>query len=369
MDKVRIGVIGTGAISNAYLGMAKNFPVVEVVACADINMESARAKAAEHNIAKVCTVDQLLADPSIEIVLNLTIPKAHAPVALKTLDAGKHTYLEKPLGINRAEGVAIMELAKKKNLRVGCAPDTFLGAGIQTARKLLDDGTIGRPVAFTAFMLCKGHEHWHPNPQFYYEAGGGPMLDMGPYYITALLNLFGPAKRLSGFASKAITDRTITSEPKFGTKLRVETPDHIVGQIEFQNGVVGTIMTSFATRFPIYDKAHPITVYGDTGTMKVPDPNTFDGQVFTQIEGQSDWQLVPHQFVTGYGRSIGLTDMAYALRSGRRHRACGHQALVALDIMQGFLDSSDSGKVHIPNIPYDRPAPMPAHLPFGTLDS
>jgi predicted dehydrogenase len=369
MDKVRIGVIGTGAISNAYLGMAKNFRVVEIVACADINIDAAKSKAAEHGIPNVCTVEQLLADPSIEIVLNLTIPKAHAPVAIKTLEAGKHTYLEKPLGITRAEGDSIISLAKKKNLRVGCAPDTFMGAGIQTARKLLDDGAIGRPVAFTAFMLCKGHEHWHPNPQFYYEAGGGPMLDMGPYYITALLNLLGPVKRLSGFASTAITDRTITSKEKFGTKIRVETPDHITGQIEFQNGAVGTLMTSFATRFPTYDKQSPITIYGEKGTMKVPDPNTFDGPVFTQVDGQDDWQPAPHQFVAGYGRSIGLADMACALRSGRRHRACGHQALLALDLMQGFIDSSNSGKVHIPKFSYERPAPMPADLPFGTLDS
>src|SRR6185437_5699660 len=215
-EKVRVGVIGTGAISAAYLGMAKNFPIVEMAACADMNLEAAKKKADEFNIPKVCTVDELLKDDSIQLVLNLTIPKAHVPVAMKIVEAGKHMYVEKPLGIDREEGRKLVEAAKKKNLRIGCAPDTFMGTGIQTARKVIEDGTIGKPVAFGAFMMSRGPETWHPNPQFYYEKGGGPMFDMGPYYLTALLNLLGPVKRVSGAASIAIPMRTITSEPKRG---------------------------------------------------------------------------------------------------------------------------------------------------------
>src|SRR5438046_2477082 len=228
-ERVRVGVVGTGAISGAYLGMAKNFALVEIVACADVNPDAARQKAQEFQIPRVCSVDELLADRSIEMVLNLTIPKAHVPIGLRAIEAGKHTYAEKPLGIDREEGRKLLDAARKKNLRVGCAPDTFLGAGIQTARKMIDDGTIGRPVAFTAFMMGRGHEHWHPNPQFYYERGGGPMFDMGPYYLTALLNLLGPVKRISGMAAIEIPERTITSEPLRGRKIDVQTPDPVCG--------------------------------------------------------------------------------------------------------------------------------------------
>src|SRR5688572_4734401 len=368
MQRVRVGVVGCGAISGAYLGMAKNFPVVEIAACSDINMECARAKAREFGVPRAVTVDELLADESIEVVLNLTVPKAHVPVAMRAVEAGKHTYCEKPLGVDREEGSKLIDAAKRANLRVGCAPDTFMGAGIQTARELIDDGAIGRPVAFTAFMLCPGHESWHPSPEFYYEVGGGPMFDMGPYYLTALLNLLGPVKRYSGTASIAIPERTITSEPKRGKKVRVQTPDHVAGTIEFESGAVGTIMTSFATRFGTYDGKQPITVYGTEGTIRVPDPNQFDGPVHLRRDRDEDWQEVPHAFVAGYGRSVGLADMAYAIRSGRPHRASAEQAFAVLDLMQGFLDSSERGVALRPTTRYDRPAPMRADLPFGTLD-
>src|SRR5437016_5239280 len=368
-ERVRVGVIGTGAISGAYLGMAKNFPIVEIAACADIDLEAAKKKAAEFAVPKVCSVDELLADRSLEIILNLTIPKAHVPVSLRAIESGKHTYLEKPLGIDREEGRRLLEAAKKKKLRVGCAPDTFLGAGIQSARKLIDEGAIGRPVAFTAFMMCPGHESWHPNPQFYYEAGGGPMFDMGPYYLTALLNLLGPAKRVMGMASIAIPDRVIGSEPFKGRKIRVETPDHIAGTIEFENGAMGTIIQSFATRFAGHnDTKQPITIFGTGGTMRVPDPNQFDGPISIRRNEDAEWKLAEHQFVTGYGRSVGLADMAYAIRSGRPHRCSAEQAFAVLDLMQAFLDSSGQGKEIKPSGRYERPAPMRPDMPFGTLD-
>lgn len=369
MQKVRIGVVGCGKIAGAYLGMAKNFPQVEIAACADLNLEAARKAAAEYGVAKACSVEEVMADPSIQIILNLTIPKAHVPVSLAAIEAGKHTYLEKPLGVNRAEGLKLVEAAKAKNLRIGCAPDTFLGAGIQTARHLIDTGVIGQPVGFMAQMLSRGHEGWHPSPEFYYEVGGGPMFDMGPYYLTALLNLLGPVTRISGFAGIAIPERTITSEPKKGKKIKVETPDHIVGSLEFASGASGTIQTTFAVKVGAgLEWKNPIAVFGTEGTLLVPDPNQFDGPVYLRKDGDKEFAEVPHTHVKGYGRSIGLADMAVAIQTGRPHRCSAEQAMTVLDLMQGFLDSSASGSYHKATVPYARPTAMPANLPFGQLD-
>jgi predicted dehydrogenase len=369
MQKMKIGVIGCGAISGQYLSMAKNFPAIEISACADMNPEAAAAKAKEFNIPQAISVEALLADPEIELVINLTIPRAHVPVALQCIEAGKHVYLEKPLGINREEGKALLDAASKKKLRIGCAPDTFMGAGIQMSRKLLDENAIGKPHAFTAFMMGRGHEHWHPSPEFYYDLGGGPMFDMGPYYLTALLQMFGPVKRYMGMTSIAVPQRTITSKPKFGKKVDVVTPDHVMGMMEFESGVTGTIIMSFATPNASYDGANPITVFGSAGSMKVPDPNGFDGKVFTRPwDASTDWAEIPSDFVKGYGRSIGAADMAYAIRAQRPHRASAEQAFAVLDLMQGFLDSSQSGAARTPTVKYHRTAPMRADLPFGTLD-
>jgi len=366
--KVRIGVVGCGKISGAYFEMARSFAVLDVVACADLNMDAARAAAEMNGVSRPCTVEELMKDPAIDLVLNLTVPKAHVPVSLAAVEAGKHVYSEKPLGITREEGRRLMEAAKANKVRVGCAPDTFMGAGIQTARKVIDDGRIGRPVAFTAFMMGRGHESWHPSPEFFYEAGGGPMFDMGPYYLTALMNLLGPVRRISGAATIAIPERTITSEPKRGKKIVVQTPDHIAGTIEFENGCVGTIVTSFATMHPQYDKPQPITIYGTEGTMRVPDPNTFDGPVHVRGPKQEEWEEVTPAFVKGCGRAVGVADMAYAIRSGRKHRASGEQAYAVLDLMAGFLDSAESGRAYTPAVKYERPAGMRGDLPFGELD-
>jgi predicted dehydrogenase len=363
-----MGVIGCGAISGAYLGMARNFPIVEVAACADLDLDRARAQAEKFGVPKVLSVDDLLRD-SIELVLNLTIPRAHAQIALRAIEAGKHVYAEKPLGITREEGRNVLEAAKRRGVKVGCAPDTFMGAGLQTARKLIDDGAIGKPVAFTAFMMGRGHEHWHPSPEFYYEVGGGPMFDMGPYYLTALLNLFGPVKRVMGMGSIALPERTIASEPKRGQTITVQTPDHVVGTMEFENGAVGTIIQSFAMPNAPDQEKQPIRVYGTTGTMRVPDPNQFDGPVHVRGRDDAEWREIPHQFPTGYARSIGAADMAYAIRSGRPFRTSGEQALAVLDLMAGFLESSERGQAVTPTLGYERPAPLRADLPFGTLDA
>lgn len=367
-EPVRVGIVGCGAISGNYLKNAQNLPILEMAACADLDMDRARARAEEFGVPRVLSVEELIADPEIDLVLNLTIPAAHAPLALQTLAAGKHAYAEKPLAVTRDEGRKVVEAAKASGLYAGCAPDTFLGAGIQTARKLLDDGIIGRPVAFTAFMLGRGPEHFHPDPNFFYQPGGGPMFDMGPYYVTALLNLLGPVKRITGTATIAIPEREVGKGPKAGEKIQVNTPDHVCGTMEFVNGAAGTLVTSFSVPHGLYDRKHPITIYGTEGTMKIPDPNTFDGEVeFRRVEDE-EWTTAPHVFVAGYGRSVGLADMAYAVRSGRPARASAQQALAVLDLMQGFLDSSASGTAYEPSVSYERPALMPADLPFGTLD-
>jgi predicted dehydrogenase len=352
---LRVGLVGCGAISGAYLTHARAFPVLQFTACSDIDLEKAKAKALEFQIPRVLTVEEILRDAHVDIILNLTIPRAHAEISMGAINAGKHVYSEKPLAISTAEGKTILAAARERNLRVGCAPDTFLGSGMQTARKLIDDGAIGGPVAFTAFMMCPGHEQWHPNPQFFYELGGGPMFDMGPYYLTALLNFFGPIRRISGAASIAIPERKTLA----GETIAVQTPDHICGTIEFRNGVIGTIITSFATRFPQYDPAQPITIYGIEGTLKVPDPNVFDGPVHLRRMNDPEFQLIPPAFPAGYGRSVGLADMAYAVASGRPHRASGEQAYAVLEAMEAFLISSKEGRSIGPQASYERPQLMP----------
>lgn len=376
-EKVRVGVVGCGAVSGQYFKTAASFPIIQIVALADLIGSRCQERVREFGLqdARICTTEEMMKDDSVEVILNLTWPKAHGPVGMQAIRAGKHLFSEKPLGVGFSEGKKLMAAASKKGLKVGCAPDTFLGSGIQTARKAIEEGQIGRPVAFTAFMMSRGVETWHPNPPFYYEPGGGPMLDMGPYYLTALMNLLGPIKRLSGMASIAVPERLITHKnkdgtpgPLFGQKIAVTTPDHICGTAEFANGCVGTIVTSFATYFPGYDGKQPITIYGTEGTLRVPDPNCFDGPVHVRRSEDSDWREVTPTFVKGYGRAVGLADLCYAIRSGRKHRASGEQALAVLEVLQAFLDSSAAGKAVSPKLPYQRPAPMPGHLPFGTLD-
>lgn len=363
-NPVGVGLVGCGAISGEYLRRGKLLPNFRVIACSDLNPDAAKAKAAQFDIPRACTTVELLADPQVELVLNLTVPKAHAPLVMAALDAGKHIYVEKPLATTRKEGKALLAKAAKRKLLLGCAPDTFMGHGLQTARRAIDQGRIGRPTAFTALLMWPGHESWHPNPEFHYDIGGGPMFDMGPYYLTALMNLLGPVKRICGLASIAIPKRTITSQPKFGKVIKVKTPDHVTGSIEFQNGVVGTIVTSFAAH---YGPSGTIEVYGTEGTLHVPDPNKFDGDVRLRRIGQSDWTVIPPVFTHDYGRSVGLADMADAIGHGRKFRATGRQALAVLDLMQGFLESSAKGRHYLPTVAYRRPEPMPIDKPFGVF--
>jgi len=364
MRKTKIGVIGCGNISGAYLSAEQRFPILEVAAVADLVPERAQAKAAEFGIARVCSPEQLLADPEIEIVINLTIPKAHCEVAVAALEAGKNVHSEKPLGLIREDGLVQLDLAKRNGLRVGCAPDTFLGSGIQTCRKLIDDGWIGEPIGASAHMLCHGHESWHPDPEFYYKPGGGPMFDMGPYYLTALVSLLGPVRSVSGSATTTFPQRLITSQPKHGTLVDVEVPTHVAGVMRFANGAIGTIIMSFdvwAHQLPC------IEIYGTEGTLAVPDPNGFGGPV--RLCRGGEWREIPlsHGHADG-NRGIGVADMAYALRSGRKHRASGELAHHVLDLMCAFHDASDRGASVMLESTCERPAALPMGLQPGTLD-
>jgi predicted dehydrogenase len=339
--ETRIGIIGCGNISGIYLTNCRKLPGVALVACADLDMVRAQAKAAEHGI-RAATVDELLADPDVDLVINLTIPAVHAEVSMSALAAGKHVYTEKPLATRRVDGAATLALAREKGLRVGSAPDTFLGGGLQTSRKLIDDGVIGEPVAAVAFMTGHGPEGWHPDPEFFYKPGAGPMFDMGPYYLTALTGLLGPIARVTGSTRISFPERTIGSGPKQGQKIAVETPTHVAGVLDFAGGAVATLITSFdvwAANLP------RIEIYGSEGSLSVPDPNTFGGPVRIRLAKDKEWREVPltHGH-TENSRGLGVADMAAAIREGRPHRASGELAYHVLDVMAAFEEASTSGR-------------------------
>ncbi|RPJ52458.1 MAG: gfo/Idh/MocA family oxidoreductase [Chloroflexi bacterium] len=366
MEKIKVGVIGCGNISPIYLEVAKTFDIMEIVAVADLITERSEDRAAKYQVPHVYTDEELWADPEIQIVINLTTPDAHAEVALQTVQAGKSVYNEKPLTITREDACKLLELAHAKGVRVGGAPDTFLGGGLQTCRKLIDDGWIGQPVAATAFMLCHGHESWHPAPEFYYKVGGGPMFDMGPYYLTALVSLMGPVQRVTGSARITFPERTITSQPLYGKKFAVEVPTHVAGVLDFASGAIATIVTSF----DVWSAEVPrIEIYGTHGTLSVPDPNTFGGPVRVRRAGASEWSEIP--LTHGYAknsRSVGVADMAYGLRSGRPHRASGEMTNHVLEIMHAIHDASRTGcHVNLTST-CQRPAALPVGLADGQLD-
>jgi predicted dehydrogenase len=356
VEPLRIGVIGCGNISGIYLQNLDLYEPVEVVACADLDLDKAKQAAERYEIARCLTVEELLQDESIEAVLNLTVPKAHAAVSEAALRAGKHVYSEKPLGVTAEEGAQLLSLAEEQGRRIGCAPDTFLGGGLQTCRKLIDEGLIGDPVGANCFMLCRGHESWHPAPSFYYEAGGGPLLDMGPYYLTALVALLGPVRRVSGSARISFATRTITSQPLSGSEIQVETPTHIVGVLDFSSGAIAQVTTSFdvsSSRMPCFE------IYGSEGTLAVPDPNGFGGPVQVRKRGEESWADVglTHEFATN-SRGLGLMDMARAIRLDRPHRASGALAQHVLETMEAVLTASETSAYQEIQSKIDRPAPM-----------
>ena len=354
--RIGIGIVGCGNISDTYLKNCQAYDNLQVVACADVELARATAKAREFGI-DARKVEALLADPEIQIVVNLTPPTAHAEISLAALTAGKHVYSEKPLAISRADGEKILALAKECHLRVAGAPDTFLGGGLQTCRRLIDEGAIGEPVAAVAFMAGHGPEGWHPNPDFFYQPGAGPMFDMGPYYLTTLIHLLGPARRVAASTRISFPERLITSQPHSGEKIKVNTSTHVAGVVDFVSGPVATIITSFdvwAANLP------RVEIYGAEGSLSVPDPNTFNGPVRVRRAADKEWRDAPltHGF-TDNSRGLGVADLAAAIRSNRPHRANGAMAYHVLDLMHAFDESSQSGRhVEIAS-QCNRPAALP----------
>lgn len=387
MRKVKIGIIGCGVISNTYISNIKSmFQWLDIVACSALHVENAKKTAAKYGIPKACTTEELLADPEIEIVINLTIPAVHTEINKEILRAGKHLYCEKPFALNLKDAKETLDLAKSMGLMVGAAPETFLGAGMQTCRKIIDDGWIGRPISATANMISYGTETWHASPEFYYKEGAGPMLDMGPYYLTALVSLLGPISRTSCFSSIGHKTRKIYSEPHRGETIDVEVPTSYNGIIEFENGVNANINMTF----DVWMSSLPrLEIYGTEGTLLLPDPNYFGGKIkiirkekvldSLNIYGgdqipysteYNDIQEMPQIFMQPmeYIRGLGVLDMAYALVYGRKHRTNEELIYHVTEAMLSFDESVKSGKVYTMESTCERPDPMPRGVEFGELD-
>ena len=342
METTKIGLIGCGNISGIYLqNCGKMFRNLEIVALADQVKEKAEARAKEFGIKRVLSVEEMLAEGDIKIILNLTIPKAHYSVSKAALLAGKSVYVEKPLALTLAEGEELAALAESKGLHIASAPDTFLGAGIQTCRKLIDDGWLGQITGGSAFMLCGGHESWHPDPEFYYLSGGGPLFDMGPYYLHALINLLGPVSRVSGSVRASQAERTITSQAKFGKIIPVEVATHTTAILDFESKAIVTMVTSFDV--PGGSACYPIEIWGSKGSLQIPDPNIFGGPIRFRKKGSPDWSDIPLLFdYAENSRGIGLSDLAQAINEQRDPRVSQKLGLHCLEIMTGVIQSSDT---------------------------
>ena len=359
---VNIAMIGVGAISGIYLkNITGTFRGLRLLGVCDLIRERAEKAQAAYGVPKLYeTMYDAFADPEVDIVLNLTRPYEHFEVTKAALLA------EKPLGADWDEGRKLVRLAEERKLLLGGAPDTFLGAGIQTCRKLIDAGLIGDVVGSAAFMICRGHESWHPDPEFYYKRGGGPMMDMGPYYLTALINLIGGVKAVTGVTKTSFPQRLITSEPHNGTVIDVDVPTYVTGMLEFDSGAVGTIFTTFDVYYPHQAR---LEVYGSKGTMFVPDPNGFGGPVKVYRPEDGEVREMPLLFdYKENSRALGLADMARALETGRTPRCDYTQTRHVLEILTAFQKSSDAGARYALETRYTRLPPMenePLHGVFA----
>jgi len=346
---LRVGVVGAGKISEQYSTNLARLPQLALTAVADLDTGRAEALAAQHEGARALPLQQLLEADDVDVVLNLTIPAAHAEVALAAVAAGKHVYGEKPLTATTAEGRTVLEAARAAGVRIGSAPDTVLGTGVQTARAAVEAGLVGTPHAATATFVAPGHELWHPSPEFYYAPGGGPLLDMGPYYMTSLVHLLGPVTRVTGLASAPRPTRVVASGPKAGLEFPVTTPSHVTGLLQHRDGALTTVVMSF----DVWGSRAPrLEVHGPQGSISVPDPNHFEGSVeicSPEVAGLDQWgraawkELEPSAGYVGAGRGEGLADLALALGAGTAHRASGEVALHVLDVMESVLSSARDG--------------------------
>ncbi len=386
MSKIfQIGVVGLGDISAVYLDNLKKYDNVALLACASRGLDKAQTIADAHEIpCAYKDVDALIADPDIDIILNLTVPEVHGAINLAALRAGKHVYSEKPLAATLAEATEIMDEAERRGLYVGCAPDTFLGGRLQACRELIDNDSIGRVIGAGAYVVSHGHEWHHPNPDFFYQPGAGPLLDIGPYYMTALLALLGPVKRCSAMSSRAFDKRTIETLPRRGEEIPVDVDTHIMANMEFENGALVNLLASF----DVWDSELPrIEIYGTKGTICIRDvdpisgPNLFGGEIWLRTKENyrwvtnprpatlSDWTIVEHNHPfneTGHdinSRGIGLVDMALAIRDGRPARASGAMAYHSLEVMECILKSAKENRYYEPQSRFELPAPLPINFP------
>ncbi|WP_050032996.1 Gfo/Idh/MocA family protein [Halorubrum halophilum] len=361
MEPLSVGVLGCGTISDAYFSSDDQFDCFEITACADLDSERSAAKADEYRITSYDTESLLESD--VEAVVNLTPPSVHAQTCEQLLDAGKHVYVEKPLAATVKDAKEIVSMADESDLLVGSAPDTFLGAGLQTCRSIIDSGRIGEPIGATAIWTSSGHESWHPNPDFYYAEGGGPLFDMGPYYVTALVSLLGSASRVTGSVKQTFSKRTITSEPRNGEEFDVEVPTHETGIIEFENGTIANLLMSFDVNGGSSLPEPTFEIYGTEGTLQLPDPNHFEGPVRVRDSNSDDFEAVEltHEYTAG--RGAGVADLAYAINGDWEQRTSANLAYHVLTVLSGIRAASDEGKhVQIEN-DCERPEPLPPAFP------
>jgi len=347
-----VGIIGCGNIASIYVQNFWRWAPIELVGVADLLADKAEELGAKHSVPNF-SPEALLHDVSPELIVNLTTPDSHFSVAKAALQAGKHVYSEKPLCQTYTEGKELLSIAKENGLRVGCAPDTVLGGGIQRTREMITNGAIGRVTSAQAFMMCPGHESWHPNPSFYYQPGAGPLFDMGPYYLTSLVTLLGPIVRVTGMASKAHDHRRVMSEPLKGQSIDVNTPTHIVAVLEFASGAI----TQLTTSFDVQRHSMPFAeIYGTEGTLQMPDPNGFGGSPYdltAQCSVPNNW---PYQ---DNCRGLGVLEMIQSISEERPHRASGDIALHVLEVMESVLDASNTGRTITLRPFFEVPEPMP----------
>lgn len=368
MGTMKVAMIGVGSISGIYLdNITTRYKELELIGACDLIRERAENAQAKYHFPKLYeTMEDAFSDPEVDIILNLTRPYEHFAVTKGALAAGKHVYTEKPLGASLEEGQALHALAVSKGLQICGAPDTFLGAGIQTCRKLIDDGFIGTPIGSAAFMTCRGHESWHPDPAFYYQYGGGPMMDMGPYYVTAMVNLMGRINRVMSASRKTFPQRLITSQPFAGTVVDVKVSTHVAGTVTYDSGAIGTLFTTFDVYSPQQAR---FEVYGSEGTLIVPDPNTFGGPIQLFRPEEKALREIPLCFdYQDNSRGLGLADMAKALQTGRTARANMAQIFHVLEAMESFEKSSQTAQWVTLDTPYERAAPMQKAALVGVLD-
>ena len=366
MSKLGVGVLGCGNISKAYLTLVPLFKGIEVRAVADVNSIAADEKADEFKV-RALSVDDLLRADDINIVVNLTIPSAHFSTTRKILEAGKHVYSEKPLVLSLEEGQQLSVLAAENGLRVGSAPDTFLGGAHQQARALIDQGLLGEIISGTAHVMNHGMEDWHPNPDFFFLPGAGPILDIGPYYIVNLIQLIGPIKRVAALTSAASAFRQITSQPRSGEKIPVKTPTNIHALLEFEKGATVTLSTSW----DVWAHRHEnMELYGTEGSLYIPDPNFFGGDVklINKDGSVRERSVFNHPFsvpnmdqsdgkIANY-RAAGLADMAQAIAQNRAHRCSVEMAIHAVDVMTSVLKSGEQKEFVPIRTTCERPAAL-----------